>query len=177
MAAQLSLELVQDILFGTPMPHESEADLGILDPEYVNIAVDGHEPFVAAALIKLAESEEVQKRARDAGATGLRIVGFIETGQEILQRSDSPVFAGIVGNWIVQEFALATGAVDVFAADVNCALPSLPEYRRYDVRIVPVSELVRLKGIDECFDYEPDAAEEVARKVICLLYTSPSPRD
>ena len=166
MAAQLSLELIQDILFGTPMPHESEADLGVLDPEYVNVAVDGHEPFVAAALIKLAESEEVQKRARDAGAKGLRIVGFIETGQEILQRSDSPVFAGIVGNWIVQEFALATGAVDVFAADVNCALPSLPEYQKYGVRIVPVSELVRLRGIDECFDYEPDAAEEVARKVI-----------
>ncbi len=166
MAAQLALEVIQDILFGTPKPHESYADLGILDPDYVNIAVDGHEPFVGAALIKLAESEEVQKRAREAGAKGLRIIGFIETGQELLQRIDSPVFAGIVGNWIVQEFALATGCVDVFAADMNCALPSLPEYQRYGVKIVPVSELVRLRGIDEGLDYEPEKAEEIAEKLI-----------
>ncbi|MET1124408.1 MAG: anaerobic carbon-monoxide dehydrogenase catalytic subunit [Archaeoglobaceae archaeon] len=166
MAAQLALETIQDILFGTPKPHESFADLGILDPDYVNIAVDGHEPFVGFALIKLAESEEVQERARAAGAKGLRIVGFIETGQEILQRTNSEVFVGIVGNWMVQEFALATGCVDVFAADMNCALPSLPHYQRYGVKIVPVSRLVRFRGIDEGLDYEPEKAEEIARKLI-----------
>ncbi len=166
MAAQIALETIQDILFGTPKPHESYADLGILDPEYVNIAVDGHEPFVGAALIKLAESEEVQEKARKAGAKGLRIIGFIETGQELLQRFESDIFAGIVGNWIVQEFALATGCIDVFAADMNCALPSLPEYQRYGVKIVPVSRLVRFRGIDEGLDYEPEKVEEIAKKII-----------
>ncbi|MDW7990491.1 MAG: carbon monoxide dehydrogenase, partial [Archaeoglobaceae archaeon] len=107
ISAQFVLEMIQDVLFGTPMPHESFADMGILEPEYVNIAVDGHEPFVGIALIKLAEKEEIQNMAKKAGAKGLRIIGFIETGQEILQRINSPVFAGIVGNWIVQEFALA----------------------------------------------------------------------
>jgi len=63
MAAQIALETIQDILFGTPMPHESYADLGILAPEYVNIAVDGHEPFVGMALIKLAEKDEIQEIA------------------------------------------------------------------------------------------------------------------
>ncbi len=177
MAAQIALEVIQDILFGTPMPHESYADLGILDPEYVNIAVDGHEPFVGAALIKLAESEEVQEKAKKAGAKGLRIIGFIETGQELIQRFNSPVFAGIVGNWIVQEFALATGAVDVFAADMNCALPSLPEYQRYGVKIVPVSRLVRLRGIDEGLDYEPEKAEKIAKELIDMAIENFKQRD
>ncbi len=177
MAAQIALETIQDILFGTPMPHESYADLGILDPEYVNIAVDGHEPFVGAALIKLAESEEVQEKAKKAGAKGLRIIGFIETGQELIQRFNSPVFAGIVGNWIVQEFALATGAVDVFAADMNCALPSLPEYQRYGVKIVPVSRLVRLRGIDEGLDYEPEKAEKIAKELIDMAIENFKQRD
>ncbi len=177
MAAQIALETIQDILFGTPMPHESYADLGILDPEYVNIAVDGHEPFVGAALIKLAESEEVQEKAKKAGAKGLRIIGFIETGQELIQRFNSPVFAGIVGNWIVQEFALATGAVDVFAADMNCALPSLPEYQRYGVKIVPVSRLVRLRGIDEGLDYEPENAEKIAKELIDMAIENFKQRD
>ena len=177
MAAQIALEVIQDVLFGTPMPHESYADLGILDPEYVNIAVDGHEPFVGAALIKLAESEEVQEKAKKAGAKGLRIIGFIETGQELIQRFNSPVFAGIVGNWIVQEFALATGAVDVFAADMNCALPSLPEYQRYGVKIVPVSRLVRLRGIDEGLDYEPEKAEKIAKELIDMAIENFKQRD
>lgn len=177
MAAQLALETIQDILFGTPMPHDSYADLGILDPDYVNIAVDGHEPFVGIALIKLAEREEFQEKARAAGAKGLRIIGFIETGQEILQRVDSPVFAGIVGNWIVQEFALATGCIDVFAADMNCALPSLPEYQRYGVKIVPVSKVVRFRGIDEGLDYEPERAEEIAEKLIEMAVENFRQRD
>lgn len=177
LAAQLSLEIIQDILFGTPMPHESYADLGILDPEFVNIAVDGHEPFVAVALIKLAEQEKIQEKAREAGAKGLRIVGFIETGQEILQRISSPVFAGIAGNWISQEFALATGCIDVFAADMNCALPSLPEYQRYGVRIIPVSRLVRFRGINEGLDYEPEKAKEIAEKLIEIAIENFKKRD
>ncbi|WP_418791326.1 hypothetical protein [Phosphitispora sp. TUW77] len=43
--AQIGIDMVQDILFGTPMPHEVEVDLGILDPDYVNIVFNGHEPW------------------------------------------------------------------------------------------------------------------------------------
>lgn len=177
LGAQFALETIQDILFGTPMPHETYADLGVIDPDYVNIAVDGHEPFVGAALIKLAEKEEIQKKAREVGAKGLRIVGFIETGQEIVQRFESPVLVGIVGNWICQEFALATGAIDVFAADMNCALPSLPEYQKYGVKIIPVSRLVRFRGIDEGLDYEPEKAEEIAKKLIEIAIENFKQRD
>ncbi len=177
LAAQFALETTQDVLFGTPMPHESYADLGILDPEYVNIAVDGHEPFIAFALIKLAEREEIQRMAKDAGAKGLRIIGFIETGQEVIQRTKSPVFVGIAGNWICQEYALATGAIDVFAADMNCALPSLPEYQKYGVKIIPVSRLVRFRGIDEGLDYEPEKAEEIAKRLIEIAIENFKQRD
>lgn len=107
----------------------------------------------------------------------MRIVGFIETGQEIIQRVDSPVFVGIVGNWIVQEFALATGCIDVFASDMNCALPSLLHYERYRVKIVPVSKLVRFKGIDEGLDYELENVEEIARKLIDMAIENFKKRD
>ncbi|MCW3136095.1 MAG: anaerobic carbon-monoxide dehydrogenase catalytic subunit [Canidatus Methanoxibalbensis ujae] len=166
-SAQIALEFIQDILFGTPQPHETDADIGIIDCDYVNIAVDGHEPFVGAALIKLAESGEIQERVRGAGARGLRIIGFIETGQELIQRYDSSALSGIVGNWIVQEFALASGCIDVFAADMNCALPSLPEYaRRYHFRLIPVSELVRFRGVSEGLDYNIENVDEIASKII-----------
>jgi len=164
------LELGQDILFGTPKPHESEVDLGILDPDYVNILPNGHEPFVGAALIKAAKTEKVQKMARDAGAKGLRIVGSIETGQELQQRFlKDEVFRGLTGNWLGIEFSLATGAIDLLAMDMNCSPPALSLFgEKYGATLVTVSKLVRMPGVNRHIDYKPDEVEKQAEELIKL---------
>ena len=165
---QVPLEMGQDALFGTPTPHSSHVDLGIIDPDYVNILPNGHEPFMGFALVQAAESEEVQQRAKDAGAKGLRIVGSIETGQEMMQRlAESDVFVGMTGNWLCEEYAIATGGVDVFAMDMNCSVPSLGEIAdRYNTKLVSVSELIGVPGTHERVDYEPAKAAEQAQRII-----------
>ncbi len=162
------LEEIQDILFGTAKPHSAEVDMGVLDPDYVNILPNGHEPFIGAALIKLARREEVQEKAKEAGAKGLRIVGSIETGQELLQRFETDdVFVGLTGNWINQEYVLATGAVDVFAADMNCTVPTSGQYgEKYNSKIVPVTKLVNIPGVEHKISYKPEKAEEQALQII-----------
>lgn len=167
-AVQVPLEFGQDALFGTPQPHPAQVDLGVLDPEYVNILPNGHEPFIGFALVQAAESEQVQERARAAGAKGLRIVGSIETGQEMMQRLEqSEVFVGLTGNWICQEYAIATGAVDVFAMDMNCSVPSLGEIAdRYGTKLVAVSHLIGVPGTHERIEYVPAEVAEQARKII-----------
>lgn len=118
--SQIGLEMVQDILFGTPMPHEVNVDLGIMDPEYINIVFNGHQPWGGVATIQRAKMNEVQQKAREAGAKGLRVVGSIETGQELLQRFKvDDVFVGLMGNWLSIEPLLATGTVDVMAMEEN----------------------------------------------------------
>lgn len=166
--AQLGLEMVQDILFGTPMPHEVEVDLGILDPEYVNIVFNGHEPWVGMATYMAAKNPQVQQRAKDAGARGLRIIGSIETGQEMLQRLHTDeVFRGLTGNWLTIEPALATGTIDVFAMDENCSPPNLKPYEeRYGVTLVSVNDLVRIPGVERNLDYKPPEAANIANKLI-----------
>lgn len=168
--AQLGLEMVQDILFGTPMPHEVEVDLGILDPEYVNIVFNGHEPWIGMATYYAAKDPQVQQRARTAGAKGLRIIGSIETGQEMLQRLQiDEVFRGLTGNWLTIEPALATGTIDVFAMDENCSPPNLKPYEdKYGVTLVSVNDLVRIPGVDRNFDYKPPEAMNIANKLIEL---------
>ncbi|MEW6105564.1 MAG: anaerobic carbon-monoxide dehydrogenase catalytic subunit [Bacillota bacterium] len=168
--ALVPLEIAQDALFGTPTPHEAYVDLGILDPDYVNILPNGHEPFVGMALIEAARSGDVQRRAREAGAKGLRIVGSIETGQEIMQRTPcDDVFVGLTGNWLNQEFVLATGAVDVFAMDMNCSLPSLaPIAEKYGATLVAVSRLVGVPGVEKRIVYDPDKVREQALEIIDL---------
>lgn len=166
--AQLPLEMVQDILFGTPMPHEVNMDLGVMDPDYVNIVFNGHEPWVGAATIMEARKPEWQEKARKAGAKGIRVIGSIETGQELLQRFGmDEVFAGHTGNWLAIEPLLATGTVDVFAMDENCSPPNLHPYgEKYKVTLVSVNDLVRLPKVDKNLDYKPTEAVEIARKLL-----------
>lgn len=168
--SQLGLEMGQDILFGTPEPHSVNTDLGIVDPEYVNIVVDGHEPFVGIALIKYCHRTEVQEEAKKGGAKGVRVIGAIETGQEIIQRTPvDEIFMGLTGNWIFTEPLIATEAVDLFAMDMNCSMPILEEYaERYPTTFVSVSPLVNIPGIQKHIDYIPELVSEQVEEIVDL---------
>ena len=83
--------------------------------------VNGHEPFIGAALIKVGHEASNQEKAKKSGAKGLHIIGSIETGQELVQRYNiDDVFVGLTGNWLSIEPALATGGIDVFGMELNC---------------------------------------------------------
>jgi carbon-monoxide dehydrogenase catalytic subunit len=166
--AQIPLELAQDALFGTPQPHAVKVDLGIIDGEFVNIVVNGHEPMVGAVLIDAAHAPEVQEKAKAAGAKGLHIVGSIETGQELIQRfAVDDVFVGLTGNWLSEELAVATGGIDVFAADMNCTVPTLGALcAAHNTLLVPVSDLVGIDGAETPIVFDPARAAEQAQQLI-----------
>jgi carbon-monoxide dehydrogenase catalytic subunit len=162
--SQIVNEYCQDILFGIPRPHPMRVDLGVLDPDYVNVLPNGHEPFLGFAMVQLAREDSWQKKAKAAGAKGLRVIANIETGQEMIQRWEmDDIFYGFTGNWIMQEAVLASGCVDLFAADMNCSMPIDPLYaRKYNFKLVPVSELVAFDGITDRINYVPEQAGEQA---------------
>ena len=166
--SQIINEFTQDILFGIPRPHKMRVDLGVLDPDYVNILPNGHEPFLGFAMIQLARKEEWQKKAKSVGAKGLRIIANIETGQEIVQRwKMDDVFYGYTGNWIMQEAIMASGCIDIFVADMNCSMPIDPIYaNKYKFKLIPVSEVVAFEGIIDRMDYLPQAAEKQASSLL-----------
>ncbi len=166
--AQIGLEMTQDILFGTPMPHEVDVDLGIMDPDYVNIAFNGHQPWVGVATLQKAKQEEYQEMARKAGAKGIHIVGSIETGQELLQRFEvDDVFVGLMGNWLAIEPFLATGTVDALVMEENCSPPAIDQYaEKYQVALVSVSTIIAVPGCENEMPYYPAKADELADKCI-----------
>lgn len=168
--SQIGLEMTQDILFGTPMPHEVNVDLGILDPDYVNIVFNGHQPWAGVAVINKARTEDVQKRAKAAGAKGLRVVGSIETGQELLQRFQmDDVFVGLMGNWLAIEPMLATGTVDVMAMEENCSPPAIDMYaEKYQVTLVSISTIIGVPGVEYKMPYNPSEVDETADRLIEL---------
>lgn len=166
--SQIVNEFCQDILFNIPRPHKMRVNLGVLDPDYVNIIPNGHEPFLGFAMVQLARKSEWQEKAKGVGAKGLRIIANIETGQEMIQRWEmDEVFYGFTGNWIMQEAILASGCIDLFACDMNCSMPVDPKYaEKYKFKLIPVSEVVAFEGVEERINYIPENADEQAAKLL-----------
>ncbi|MGQ4874650.1 MAG: anaerobic carbon-monoxide dehydrogenase catalytic subunit [Promethearchaeia archaeon] len=166
--SQIVNEFVQDILFNIPKPHKMRVDLGVLDPDYVNVIPNGHEPFMGFAMVILARKPEWQEKAKAVGAKGLRIIANIETGQEMIQRWEmDDVFYGFTGNWIAQEAILASGCIDAFVCDMNCSMPIDPIYAdKYKFKLIPVSEVIVFEGVDERIDYIPEKVEEQAAEIL-----------
>lgn len=166
--SQIVNEYCQDMIFGIPRPHNMRVDLGVLDPDYVNVLPNGHEPFLGFAMVQLAREAEWQEKARQVGAKGLRVIANIETGQEMIQRWDmDDVLYGFTGNWIMQEAVMASGCVDVFVSDMNCSMPIDPLYaEKYGFRLIPVSDLISFEGVTERIEYIPEEASEQAAKLL-----------
>jgi carbon-monoxide dehydrogenase catalytic subunit len=125
---------LQDILLGTPQIVKSQADIGIIDKDYVNIVSHGHIPLVGTAVMGAITDMKLVKMAKDAGAKGIKIYGSMCSGQELMQRlgttEGSEAFGGQTGNWLNQEYLVATGAVDLMMLDKNCSLwIRLPEWK------------------------------------------------
>ncbi len=168
--SQIVNEFCQDILFNIPRPHKMNVNLGVLDPEYVNIIPNGHEPFLGFAMIQVARKPEWQEKAKAEGAKGIRIIANMETGQEMIQRWEmDEVFYGFTGNWIMQEAIMASGCIDLFACDMNCCMPIDPKYaEKYMFKLIPVSEVVAFEGITDRLNYIPEEAESQAEQLLQL---------
>lgn len=166
--SQIGLEMVQDIIFGTPMPHEVNTDLGIIDPDYINIVFNGHQPWIGAVTIEKLHSPEYQAKGKAVGAKGIRVIGSIETGQELLQRYPmDDVFVGLMGNWLAIEPMLATGAIDVLAMEENCSPPAIDMYaEKYQVALVSISTIIGVPGIQEKMPYYPADADRMSERLI-----------
>ena len=131
---------VSDILFGTPRPLRSRVNLGVLSKEKVNIIVHGHEPTLSEMLAIASTDEKLLAYAKEKGAAGINIAGICCTANEVLMRHGLP----IAGNFLQQELAIITGAVEMMIVDVQCVMPSLPEVMKcFHTRLVSTSEIAQ----------------------------------
>lgn len=135
--------IVSDILFGMPSPVRSNANLGVLEKNTVNIIVHGHEPELSEMLAVAVQSPEIIEYAKKAGAKGVTLAGICCTANEILMRHGIP----IAGNFLQQELAIITGAVEMMLIDVQCCMPSLPEVASaYHTEIVSTTNIAKTVG-------------------------------
>jgi anaerobic carbon-monoxide dehydrogenase catalytic subunit len=154
--------MVSDILFGTPTPVRSTANLGILGEKTVNVLVHGHEPALSEMLAAASTDPEIKAYAKDAGAEGITLAGICCTANEILMRHGIP----LAGNFLQQELAIVTGAVEMMLIDVQCCMPSLPDVAKaYHTEIVSTSSIAKTIGATST-PFHTDQAYETARDLL-----------
>ncbi|MBI5207424.1 MAG: anaerobic carbon-monoxide dehydrogenase catalytic subunit [Candidatus Firestonebacteria bacterium] len=157
---------ITDILFGTPKPLRSQVNLGVLKEDMVNVLIHGHEPLLSMVIVDAALDKEIKKLAEQAGAKGVNIAGICCTANEVLMRRGVPV----AGNFLQQELAIVTGAVEAMVVDVQCIMPSLPEVAKcFHTKIISTSTKAVVKGaVQILFDEEHayDRAKDILKEAI-----------
>ena len=153
---------LQDILFGTPSPVHSEINLGVLKEDEVNVIVHGHEPYLAETIAVVSESPEIVEYAKSKGAKGINIAGMCCTANEILMRHGIP----IAGNFLQQELAIVTGAVEAMVVDVQCIMQGLVEVSNcYHTKVITTDRRVHIEGATH-IEFDEHHAVDSAKKVL-----------
>ncbi|NOY83145.1 MAG: anaerobic carbon-monoxide dehydrogenase catalytic subunit [Kiritimatiellaeota bacterium] len=151
-----------DILFGDPQPVRSKVNLGVLRADAVNIVVHGHEPTLSEMIVAASRDKEMLALAKKNGAAGIMVGGICCTANEILMRQGAPV----VGNFLHQELAIATGAVDVMLVDVQCIMPAVVEHAgRFHTKVITTSKKARIPGAEH-IQFEEEKAYDIAKRIV-----------
>jgi len=153
---------LQDILFGTPVPVLGKANLGILREDEVNLIIHGHEPLLSEMIVAVAQEPEMVELAKSKGAKGINLAGMCCTANEILMRHG----IGIAGNFLQQELAIVTGAVDAMVVDVQCIMQSIATVAEcYHTKIITTSPKAKIPGATHIEFDEHDALKS-ARTIV-----------
>jgi carbon-monoxide dehydrogenase catalytic subunit len=157
---------LQDILFGTPTPLASEANLGVMKQEMVNIVIHGHEPVLSEMIVAVADTKEMQDYARSKGAKGIQLSGICCTANEILQRHGVP----LCGTFLQQELAIITGACDAMVVDIQCIFQSLANVAKcFHTKLITTHPIARMEQENVLhIEFDEHHAMEDARKIIML---------
>ena len=97
-----------DILFGTPRPVDTTANIGVMEKDMVNIIVHGHDPSLSEMIVMYSQDPEMVALAKSVGAKGINIAGVCCTGNEVAMRQGIPM----AGNFLQQENVVLTGACE-----------------------------------------------------------------
>lgn len=163
---------LSDILFGTPQPVKGVCNLGVLKEDQVNIILHGHEPTLSDIIVFAAQDSELLEEAKKRGANGINVCGMCCTGNEILMRHGVPV----AGNFLQQELAIVTGAVEAMVVDIQCIMPSLPEIAKcYHTKVISTSPKARFPGAEH-IPFDEHNAMEAAKKIVRMAVENYSNR-
>jgi len=153
---------LQDVMFGNPSPVASQINLGVLREDEVNLIIHGHEPALAEMLAVVSQEPELVEYAKSKGANGINLAGMCCTANEILMRHGVP----IAGNFLQQELAIVTGALEAMVVDVQCIMQGIADVAScYHTKVITTDSRAHMEGAIH-MDFDEHDALGSARAIV-----------
>ena len=153
---------LSDVLFGTPKPIDTEANIGVMNKDMVNIVVHGHDPSLSEMIVFYAQDPEMVALAKSVGAKGINICGVCCTANEVAMRHGIPM----AGNFLQQENVVLTGACEAIVVDVQCIFPALgPLSKCFHTKFITTSPIARMPD-SEFIEFHEETAAENAKAIV-----------
>ncbi len=153
---------LSDVLFGTPKPVDTEANIGVMEKDMVNIVVHGHDPSLSEMVVFYAQDPEMIALAKSYGAKGINVCGVCCTANEVAMRHGIPM----AGNFLQQENVVLTGACEAIVVDVQCIFPALgPLSKCFHTKFVTTSPIARMPD-SEYIEFHEETAAENAKAIV-----------
>ena len=162
-----------DVLFGTPKPVDTEANLGVMEKDNVNIVVHGHDPSLSEMIVYYANDPEMIAYAKSLGAKGITVSGVCCTSNEVAMRHGIPM----AGNFLNQENVVLTGACEAIVVDVQCIFPALgPLSKCFHTKFVTTSPIARMPD-SEFIRFSAETAGDNAKAIVKMAVENFKNRD
>ena len=162
-----------DVLFGTPKPVDTEANLGVMEKDNVNIVVHGHDPSLSEMIVYYANDPEMIAYAKSLGAKGITVSGVCCTSNEVTMRHGVPM----AGNFLSQENVVLTGACEAIVVDVQCIFPALgPLSKCFHTKFVTTSPIARIPD-SEFIRFSAETAGDNAKAIVKMAVENFKNRD
>ncbi len=119
--------LLNDVVLGDPVIRTAPVGMNVIDPDYINILITGHQHSLFTYIQDRLRDEDVAAKAKAAGAKGFKLVGCTCVGQDLQLRGAhyTEIFDGHAGNNYISEAVLSCGAIDAVLSEFNCTLPGI----------------------------------------------------
>ena len=151
-----------DVMFGTPKPIDTEANIGVMEKDNVNIVVHGHDPSLSEMIVYYANDPEMIAYAKEMGAKGITVSGVCCTSNEVAMRHGIPM----AGNYLNQENVVLTGACEAIVVDVQCIFPALgPLSKCFHTKFITTSPICRMPD-SEFIQFSPANAGDNAKAIV-----------
>ena len=160
--------LINDIMLGDPVIRMAPVGFRVIDEDYINIMITGHQHSTFTSFQEKLKEPEVVELAKSVGAKGFRLVGCTCVGQDLQLRGQhyQEIFAGHAGNNFTSEAVLSTGAIDMVVSEFNCTIPGLePIADKLKVKMICLDDVAKKKNAEYIY-LDRDKYDEIDRKLI-----------
>lgn len=160
--------LLNDVMLGEPVIRQAQVGFKVVDADYINIMVTGHQHSIIAHLQDRLLDEDITAKAKAVGAKGFRLVGCTCVGQDLQLRGEhyKEVFSGHAGNNFTSEALISTGGIDIILSEFNCTLPGIePIADEFEVKMICLDDVAK-KGNADYIKYAYEDRELITDNVI-----------